>query len=143
MSDSLVGRRGPGVATDAQSCYEAMSASLFKKILKRAELSRMLYYSQIKREFKKLTWKRGQTYFRDERVSDVRLDGDRVMGKVKGSDNDAYETALVMARGTILNSKCSCPAHRAYEDHCKHVAALAIWLVERVLLRSCRARVPW
>jgi superfamily II DNA or RNA helicase len=97
----------------------------------------MLYYSQIKREFKKLTWKRGQTYFRDERVSDVRLDGDLVMGKVKGTDNDAYDTGLVMARGTILNSKCSCPAHRLYETHCKHVAALAIWIVERgSLLRS-------
>ncbi|MGK5082567.1 DEAD/DEAH box helicase [Bdellovibrionota bacterium FG-1] len=97
----------------------------------------MLYYSQIKREFKKLTWKRGQTYFREERVSDVRLDGDLVMGKVKGSDEEAYETGLVMARGTILNSRCSCPAHRAYEDHCKHVAALAIWVVERgSLLRS-------
>lgn len=97
----------------------------------------MLFYSQIKREFKKLTWKRGQTYFRDNRVTDVRLDGDLVMGKVRGSDTEAYETGLVMARGTILNSKCSCPAHRLYETHCKHVAALAIWLVERgSLLRS-------
>jgi SNF2 family DNA or RNA helicase len=97
----------------------------------------MLYYSQIKREFKKLTWKRGQTYFREERVSDVRLDGDRVMGKIKGSDNEPYEAVIVMARGTILNSKCSCPAHREYETHCKHVAALAIWVVERgSLLRS-------
>jgi superfamily II DNA or RNA helicase len=97
----------------------------------------MLFYSQIKREFKKLTWKRGQTYFRENRVSDVRLDGDLVMGKVRGSDSEAYETGLVMARGTILNSKCSCPAHRLYETHCKHVAAIAIWVVERgSLLRS-------
>lgn len=97
----------------------------------------MLFYSQIKREFKKLTWKRGQTYFRENRVSDVRLDGDLVKGKVRGSDSEAYETGIVMARGTILNSKCSCPAHRLYETHCKHVAAIAIWLVERgSLLRS-------
>ncbi len=97
----------------------------------------MLFYSQLKREFKKLTWKRGQTYFRDSRVSDVRMDGDLVMGKVKGTDETAYDTAIVMARGTILNSKCSCPAHRLYEAHCKHVAALAIWIVERgSLLRS-------
>jgi superfamily II DNA or RNA helicase len=97
----------------------------------------MLFYSQIKREFKKLTWKRGQTYFREERVSDVRLDGDRVMGKVRGSDETSYETGLVMARGTILSSRCTCPAHKQYEDHCKHVAALAIWVVERgSILRS-------
>ena len=91
----------------------------------------MLFYSQIKREFKKLTWKRGQTYFREDRVSEVRLDGDRVMGKVRGSDDTAYETGLVMARGTILSSRCNCPAHKQYEDHCKHVASLAIWVVER------------
>ncbi|HUP55850.1 MAG TPA: DEAD/DEAH box helicase, partial [Bdellovibrionota bacterium] len=31
----------------------------------------------------------------------------------------------------------SCPAHRVYETHCKHVAALAIWITERgSLLRS-------
>ena len=56
---------------------------------------------------------------------------------MRGTDSEAYETGIVMARGTILNSKCSCPAHRLYETHCKHVAALAIWLVERgSLLRS-------
>lgn len=40
-------------------------------------------------------------------------------------------------KGKISNSKCSCPAHRVYETHCKHVAALANWILERgSLLRS-------
>ncbi len=97
----------------------------------------MLFYSQIKREFSNASWQRGQVYFRSERVKDVRQEGDLVSAKVRGSENSAYETSLTMARGTIFNSKCSCPAHRQYETHCKHVAALAIWIVERgSLLRA-------
>lgn len=101
----------------------------------------MLFYSQIKREFSNASWKRGQTYFRDERVHDVRLEGEKVDGRIKGSEPTPYETSITMARGTIFNSKCSCPAHRVYETHCKHVAALAIWVVERgSLLRAGVAR---
>lgn len=97
----------------------------------------MLFYTQIKREFSQISWKRGQTYFRDNRVSDVRLDGDLVYGKVQGTADGAYDTAIQMARGSIFNSKCTCPVHRKHETHCKHVAALAIWIVERgSLLRA-------
>jgi SNF2 family DNA or RNA helicase len=91
----------------------------------------------VKREFTAASWKRGQIYFREERVKDVRLNGNIVAAKVQGSDESAYETAIVMARGTIFNSDCSCPAHRLYETHCKHVAALSIWVLERgSLLRA-------
>lgn len=97
----------------------------------------MLFYSQIKREFTNASWKRGQIYFREGRVTDVKLDGDTVSGKIQGTEPTPYETAITMARGTIFSSKCSCPAHRVYETHCKHVAALAIWIVERgSLLRA-------
>ena len=97
----------------------------------------MLFYSQIKREFTRTSWQRGQVYFREHRVANVKLDGDTVSGQIRGTDAAPYETSIVMARGTIFNSKCSCPAHRQYETHCKHVAALAIWIVERgSLLRS-------
>ena len=97
----------------------------------------MLFYTQIKREFTNASWKRGQVYFREERVKNVKLDGDNVNAKIQGSSRGGYETSIVMARGNISNSRCSCPAHRQYETHCKHVAALAIWVVERgSLLRA-------
>ncbi|MBI3542823.1 MAG: hypothetical protein HY075_06060, partial [Deltaproteobacteria bacterium] len=97
----------------------------------------MIFYNQVKREFTQASWKRGQIYFREERVRDVRLTGNTISAKVQGTDEAAYETAIVMARGTIFNSDCSCPAHRLYEAHCKHVAALTIWMLERgSLLRS-------
>jgi SNF2 family DNA or RNA helicase len=97
----------------------------------------MLFYNQIKREFTQASWKRGQAYFREERVSNVRLDGNLVVAQVQGTDEAPYEAAIVMQRGSIFNSDCSCPAHRLYETHCKHVAALCIWVVERgSLLRA-------
>ncbi|MEK6705132.1 MAG: DEAD/DEAH box helicase [Bdellovibrionota bacterium] len=97
----------------------------------------MLFYSQIKKEFSQVTWRRGQLYFHEERVQNVRLERDIVLAQVQGTSEQAYETALVMSRGTISNSKCSCPAHRVYETHCKHIAALSIWIVERgSLLRA-------
>ena len=91
----------------------------------------MLFYQQIKREFTHASWRRGQTYFREDRVKDVMKDGDLIVGKVQGTNEAAYNTGISVARGGITNSSCSCPAHRQYEQHCKHVAALAIWVLER------------
>ena len=92
----------------------------------------MLSYHQTKRDFTRLSWRRGNQYFRDNRVQGVTLDGDRVLGKVRGSNRENYDTALVMGKnGKIANSKCTCPVHRRNELHCKHVAALAIWLMGR------------
>ena len=91
----------------------------------------MLFYQQIKREFTHASWRRGQTYFREDRVKDVMKDGDLIVAKVQGSNEGAYNTGISVARGGITNSSCSCPAHRQYEQHCKHVAALAIWVLER------------
>ena len=61
----------------------------------------MLFYTQIKREFTQASWKRGQNYFREKRVKDVKLDGDIVTGNVRGSGKEAYLTSITMARGTI------------------------------------------
>ncbi len=92
----------------------------------------MLSYHQTKRDFTRLSWRRGNQYFRDNRVQGVTLDGDRVLGKVRGSNRENYDTALVMGKnGKIANSKCTCPVHRRNELHCKHVAALAIWLMQK------------
>jgi len=98
----------------------------------------MLFYTQIKREFTPMSWKRGQVYFREERVANVKLEGDKVIGQVQGTVDKPYDIEIQVKRGTILSSHCSCPAHKEqYEKHCKHVAALSIWVVERgSLLRT-------
>ena len=96
----------------------------------------MLYYNQIKRAFSQTSWKSGQVCFREDRVRDVRLNGNQVVAKVQDKDA-SLETSIVMARGTITTSVCTCPNHQSRETHCHHVAALSIWIVERgSLLRA-------
>ena len=36
----------------------------------------MLFYSQVRNKFTRASWQRGQSYFRDNRVSEARLQGD-------------------------------------------------------------------
>lgn len=97
----------------------------------------MLFYNQIKREFSQISWKNGQVCFREDRVRNVRLKGNQVSAKVQDPEAGPLDTAIIMARGTITTSVCTCPMHRQKENHCKHVAALSIWIVERgSLLRA-------
>ncbi len=97
----------------------------------------MLFYNQIKREFSQGSWKRGQICYRQDRVKEVRLEGTRVVAKVHDQESPVCETEITMGRGTILQSTCSCPKHQKFENHCPHVAALSIWVVERgSLLRA-------
>ena len=64
------------------------------------------------------------------------MDGDKVTGRVCESGN-SYDTFIAIGRGTIQRSRCTCATHATNEDHCKHVAALSIFVVERgSLLRA-------
>ncbi len=98
----------------------------------------MLFYNQIKKVFNQVSWKTGQVFFREERVKNVRLDGNHAACRVK-EGAEFFDTAIEMARGTILKSHCSCKGDGAVSGipHCSHVAALSIWMVERgSLLRA-------
>lgn len=43
----------------------------------------MLFLSQIRKDFTQTTWRRGQSYFREERVSNVKLEGLLIAEKFK------------------------------------------------------------
>jgi len=95
-----------------------------------------LIRNQLKREFGKGTWSRGVQYDREGRVKDVVTEGEpasetRVIAKVLGSEEVPYETSIMVERGLIKGSRCSCPAHGVYDTHCKHVAALTHWVMSR------------
>lgn len=64
---------------------------------------------------------RGQRYFRNGQVVDLRWRDGVLMGKVQGSEEDPYTVRIKFVRhGQGLEGDCSCPM--AYG--CKHVAAL-------------------
>ena len=97
----------------------------------------MLFYNQVKKEFSPVSWKFGQVFFREERVKSVKLKGNHVDAKIKDTDDEMYSSQIIIARGTVLNSSCSCTEHRKQERHCKHIAALSVWVIERgSLLRA-------
>jgi SNF2 family DNA or RNA helicase len=92
----------------------------------------MLFIAQVKREFSPADWNRGQIFFREERVSHVRLDGKKVSARIKDSSGVACESWIGIKNGSIQESSCTCKATR-----CKHLAALTIWLIRRgSLLRA-------
>ena len=84
-------------------------------------------------------WNRGQIFFREERVSHVRLEGKDVTAQIKDSSGRLHDLASDESR-TIGPAKCSCsPATKAGGPtvRCKHVAALSIWVIRRgSLLRA-------
>ncbi|MBS1962863.1 MAG: DEAD/DEAH box helicase [Bdellovibrionales bacterium] len=101
----------------------------------------MLFLNQIKKDFQPGTWKKGQTSFRESRVAQVKLKNHLVTAEIADENPagkvDQLRTTLLMDRGTIRSSSCTCSAHGIYEKHCRHVAALASWVLAKgSLLRA-------
>jgi SNF2 family DNA or RNA helicase len=97
----------------------------------------MLFIAQVKREFSPADWNRGQIFFREERVSHVRLDGKKVTAKIKDSSGLACESWIGIKNGTIQTAACSCRPAVDAKFRCKHLAALTIWMIRRgSLLRA-------
>lgn len=95
----------------------------------------MLFLGQVKKEFQLGTWQKGQILFRQGAVSQVRMKKTLVISEIK--DDGTLKTTLMILRGSIGTSSCSCSAHGMYEKHCKHVAALANWVMAKgSLLRA-------
>jgi superfamily II DNA or RNA helicase len=74
---------------------------------------------------------RGLAYYREGRVSLLKCDDERALGRVRGSRTQPYATSVELARGdddtAPVDSLCACPLRVG----CKHAAAMALaWLVE-------------
>lgn len=103
--------------------------------------SLMLFLNQIKKDFQPGTWKKGQTSFREGQVTQVKLKNHLVISEVDeptpAGKTDKLKTTILMDRGTIRTSSCTCSAHGIYEKHCRHVSALACWILAKgSLLRA-------
>lgn len=101
----------------------------------------MLFLNQIKKDFQPGTWKKGQSSFRESRVAQVKLKNHLVTAEISEEMIPGklirLKTTLLMDRGTIRSSSCTCSAHGIYEKHCRHVAALASWVLAKgSLLRA-------
>lgn len=65
---------------------------------------------------------RGRRYLQQGRVHGCARDGDVLSGFVQGTRREPYEVRVVLERGAIDDSDCSCPMQWS----CKHVAAVLL-----------------
>lgn len=70
---------------------------------------------------------RGRLYEEEGRVRVLAVEPDGARGEVVGTDDAPYEVALHLGREP-LTSSCTCPSWGSWDDHCKHVVALAFAL---------------
>ncbi len=69
------------------------------------------------------TYRLGRSDSRDGAVGDVRLDGERVRGSVRGNRPRPFEL-WVRREGDQIISQCNCTEWAGARRHCRHVAAL-------------------
>ena len=67
---------------------------------------------------------RGQEYFREGAVSEVRRRGNRVTAEVEGGD--LYEVAISFDDSGIEDAQCTCPYD--WDGYCKHIVAVLLKL---------------
>ncbi len=75
---------------------------------------------------------RGRVYARQSCVHDISVIADEATCRILGRASDPYDVRIRLSSEGGLTSKCSCPAWRGEDRHCKHVAALLVSLRDRV-----------
>lgn len=75
---------------------------------------------------------RGQEYFQNGKVLNIRLSEGLLKGRVKGSSSQIYDVHMDLKTWPLKPSRCSC----AYQSNCKHAAACLFSLHDREKLNS-------
>lgn len=70
---------------------------------------------------------RGQEYFEQGHVLNIRLSEGLLKGRVKGSSSQIYDVHMDLKSWPVKRAHCSCP----YQSNCKHAAACLLALRDR------------
>lgn len=76
-------------------------------------------------------FERGESYFRQGMVLDIRESGDTLRARVKGSGDEVYSVQIKESNGRIL-ATCTCP----YDGVCKHVIATLLYAKQQEIKPS-------
>lgn len=71
--------------------------------------------------FKPWILERGQEYFKEHRVAELKIDGEEISAFVEGSED--YQVAIMLDDGMPIALYCDCP-YASGNDCCKHMAAV-------------------
>ena len=85
----------------------------------------------IKDIFSSAVYRRGRSYFQEDRVKDLFYDSVSEIwtAKVRGSKN--YEVTIE-EDGDGIFTECNCPAYKQYREPCKHIAAVMLKIQESI-----------
>ncbi len=77
-----------------------------------------IFKKDIDKLFRNIIIKRGEDYYKDDKVSDIMKNNNTYTSYVYGTDiNDLYEVTIKTDdKGNLIEMNCTCP----YEDNCKH-----------------------
>ena len=81
---------------------------------------------------------RGYDYVRRRAVTDTQVEEASASGRVSGTEAEPYRVWLQLTP-TGISSQCSCPPFTSINGHCKHVAALLIFLRDQVRPKAALA----
>lgn len=84
---------------------------------------------------------RGYDYVRRGAVANGTPEEASAYGEVNGNEGETYQVKLQLTP-TGFSSECSCPAFAKINGHCKHVAALLIYLRDQVRPKQPKADPP-
>ena len=87
------------------------------------------------------TFLRGLDYEKRKVVEDVSIEETKATCTVRGSDAQPYDVCIRLG-GEGITSSCSCPAFIKTGQHCKHVAALLIFVRNRSRNKAPRPAPP-
>ncbi|MCZ6882995.1 MAG: hypothetical protein O7F15_08355 [Gammaproteobacteria bacterium] len=76
----------------------------------------------------KPAYRRGETYYRDERVGDLKLKGNTIVAEVAGSE--IYRVTL-RHTAKVFEGSCDCPASEGF-DFCKHCVATGLKYLSQI-----------
>lgn len=72
---------------------------------------------------------RGQKYYLENRVKDLRFDAEELTFTAEVSGNASYDVEVIFSqRGDVRDYWCDCPAFSNYDSACKHIVAVLIAL---------------
>ncbi|WP_159883187.1 DEAD/DEAH box helicase [Paenibacillus puerhi] len=83
----------------------------------------------IKQLCGKLSYQRGEAFFRQGRVTLRERDSEEPLYEAAVRDHDHHQVSVEIDRNGDVHAGCSCPEFANYEDYCKHVAAVLLHIV--------------
>jgi superfamily II DNA or RNA helicase len=85
----------------------------------------------IKQLCGRISYERGEAYYRSGKVAFTSYNPDDSVFKATVKGNDSYQVTVEIDRHGDVDAVCSCPAFYSYDNYCKHIAAVLLHIHEQ------------